>query len=239
MIFIKVGWFSCGCSSLVACKLAKPDKIIYIHVSDQNPDTLRFLHDAESILGKIIVLQSEKYKDVDDVLSHGYINGPAGAACTLQLKKRVRQKWEKENWDRHTYIWGFDSTEKKRADRIVNSMPEFDHEFPLIENNLTKADCHALCADWGIKRPIMYDFGYPNNNCVGCIKGGMGYWNKIRDDFPDVFESRAKRERSIGHSCIKGMFLDELPRGRGRCKPIVADCSIDCVNANFDLENLE
>lgn len=155
------------------------------------------------------------------------------------LKKRVRQKWEKENWDRHTYIWGFDSTEKKRADRIVNFMPEFDHEFSLIENNLTKRIVMLYVPTGGIKRPIMYDLGYPNNNCVGYVKGGMGYWNKIRDDFPDVFESRAKRERSIGHSCIKGMFLDELPRGRGRCKPIVADCSIDCVNANFDLENLE
>lgn len=239
MIFIKVGWFSCGCSSLVACKLAKPDKIIYIHVSDQHPDTLRFLYDAETILGKIIVLQSKEYKDVDEVLANGYINGPTGAPCTLRLKKRVRQKWEKENWGRHTYVWDFDSTEKKRADRIVNSMPEFDHRFPLIENNLTKADCHALCSDCGIKRPVMYDLGYPNNNCIGCIKGGMGYWNKIRDDFPDVFESRAKRERSVGHSCIKGMFLDELPRDRGRCKPIVADCSIDCVNVQSNLMNSE
>ena len=32
--------------------------------------------------------------------------------------------------------------------------------------------------------------GYNNNNCIGCIKGGMGYWNKIRVDFPEVFEKR-------------------------------------------------
>ena len=32
----------------------------------------------------------------------------------------------------------------------------------------------------------MYDLGYPNNNCIGCIKGGMGYWNRIRKDFPDI-----------------------------------------------------
>lgn len=56
----------------------------------------------------------------------------------------------------------------------------------------------------------MYDLGYPNNNCVGCVKGGMGYWNKIRVDFPEVFERRARQEREIGHSCIKGVFLDEL-----------------------------
>lgn len=31
----------------------------------------------------------------------------------------------------------------------------------------------------------MYDLGYANNNCIGCVKGGIGYWNKIRIDFPE------------------------------------------------------
>lgn len=232
---MKIGWFSCGCSSLVATKLAAPDKVIYIHIADQHPDTLRFLHDAEKLLKRdITILQSEDYSSVDAVLAEGYINGPYGAACTLKLKKRVRQKWEKEHWDRHTYIWGFDVSEKSRAERVVESMPEFEHEFPLIEHNLTKSDCHALCNDWGIKRPAMYDLGYPNNNCIGCVKGGMGYWNKIRKDFPDVFKSRAKREREVGHSCIKGIFLDQLPREVGICNPVVPSCSLDCALVEFD-----
>jgi hypothetical protein len=75
----------------------------------------------------------------------------------------------------------------------------------------------------------MYDLGYANNNCVGCVKGGMGYWNKIRKDFPDVFAQRAKEEREIGHSCIKGTFLDELEPGRGRMEQeIMEDCGIAC-----------
>lgn len=43
---MKVGWFSAGCSSLVACRIADPDEIIYIHVPNQHPDTIRFLMDA-------------------------------------------------------------------------------------------------------------------------------------------------------------------------------------------------
>jgi len=74
----------------------------------------------------------------------------------------------------------------------------------------------------------MYDLGYPNNNCIGCVKGGMGYWNKIRIDFPDVFEQRAKEERLIGHSCIKGCFLDELDPNRGRNIEIFPECGIAC-----------
>ena len=226
---MRVAWFSCGCSSLVAARLAEPDKAIYIHVSNQHPDTLRFLQDAARVLGTVEVLQSHDCISVDEVIERDrYINGPSGARCTLVLKKRVRQEWEKKNWGRHTYVWGYDVDEKARAERLVESMPEFDHEFPLIERGLTKEDCHALCEDWGIKRPMMYDLGYPNNNCVGCVKGGKGYWNKVREDFPAVFKRRAKQEREIGRSCIKGVFLDELDPKAGRGKVIVPNCSLAC-----------
>lgn len=75
----------------------------------------------------------------------------------------------------------------------------------------------------------MYDMGYSNNNCIGCVKGGMGYWNKIRVDFPEVFQRMSKLEREIGHSCIKGVYLDELDPDRGRMEDeIMQDCGIMC-----------
>lgn len=89
--------------------------------------------------------------------------------------------------------------------------------------------CHRKADKLGLKRPIMYDMGYRNNNCVGCIRGGMGYWNKIRVDFPEVFARRAKQEREIGHSCINGVFLDELDPTRGNINDeVMEDCTIAC-----------
>lgn len=82
-------------------------------------------------------------------------------------------------------------------------------------------------------RPKMYELGYANNNCVGCVKGGMGYWNHIRKDFPEVFESRAKLEREVGHSMLKdkngSVYLDELDPDRGDMNTeIMPDCGIMC-----------
>lgn len=229
---MKVCWFSTGVSSFIACYLTPDvDKIIYTHIDSQHSDSLRFLHDCEKLLGKKIeILQSTEYKTVDEVIEKKrYINGPAGAACTLELKKRVRQKWELQNGIGHTYVWGYDVNERHRAERIVESMPEFNHEFPLIKYGLTKQDCHELCERIGLKRPAMYDLGYPNNNCIGCVKGGMGYWNKIRKDFPDVFARRARQEREVGHSCINGVFLDELDPNRGDMNTeIMPECGIAC-----------
>lgn len=108
--------------------------------------------------------------------------------------------------------------------------------FSLIEKGYSKQDCHALADRLGLKRPLMYDLGYQNNNCIGCVKGGMGYWNKIRKDFPEVFESRAKLEREIGHSCINGVFLDELDPDRGRIEDeISTDCGIMCYLSLNDI----
>ena len=85
----------------------------------------------------------------------------------------------------------------------------------------------------GIKIPVMYKIGYNNNNCIGCVKGGMGYWNKIRIDFPSVFEATAAIEREIGATCLKDekgiIYLDELDPSRGDpIKEIIPDCSLIC-----------
>lgn len=229
---MKVCWFSCGVSSFLACYLAKDvDACLYTHVADQHPDSLRYLNDCEKVLGREIgILKSSLYGGVDDVIEKtGCINTPYGAACTHWLKVQVRKEWERKNFEHHTYVWGFDVTEKHRAERICRLMSDYDHEFPLIDHGLTKSQCHGWAYSLGIRRPVTYDMGYRNNNCIGCVKGGQGYWNKIRIDYPDVFERRAMQERKIGMSCINGIFLDELEPGSGKMEvEIMEECGIAC-----------
>lgn len=232
---MRVAWFSAGISSFCAAYLAKPDRIIYINVANQHPDTLRFIADAQELLQRPIEIigDMDYSQSVDECITRRkYVNGVGGASCTLFLKKRVRQEWERHNiCEDLTYIWGFDADEQARAER-TRAASEFGTEFPLIERHLTKADCHGMADSLGLKRPAMYDLGYQNNNCIGCVKGGMGYWNQIRKDFPEVFERRAKEERLVGHSCIKGVFLDELDPTRGKMQDeIMPSCSFDCLGS--------
>jgi len=238
----EVSWFSGGVSSFIACYLREDtlDEIVYIDIDDQHPDTIRFLKDCEEVLGKEITILKSPIANVENVVRKSkFINSPYGAPCTKILKKKVRQEWEKKQSEVITYVWGYDSTEQHRAKRLAESMWEYEHVFPLIEHNLSKNEVHGLLFKLGVKRPAMYDMGYKNNNYVGCVKGGMGYWNKIRKDFLEVFESRAKLEREIGASCIKGVFLDELDQNRGRLEnEIMSECGIMCeivYSRNFAL----
>lgn len=237
-----VSWFSAGCSSFIAAYLMRDslDHCVYIDIANQHSDSMRFLKDAERLLDMPIeVISSEDYASVDDVIERDrFINGQMGAPCTKRLKREVREKWERDNGvDESTvYVWGYDTSknERERAKKLERRLTYVEHSFPLIDACLTKEDVHGMCENLGIARPAMYDMGYRNNNCIGCVKGGMGYWNKIRVDFPDVFERRARQEREIGASCINGVFLDELEPDRGRIEDeVMPDCSIMCQLAQM------
>ena len=229
-----ISWFSAGVSSAVATKLASstyPDmKVMYIHIDDQHEDTIRFVKDCEKWIGiKIEILQSNLKSVNNACLQAAFINSPYGASCTRLLKKRVRKEWEYQNAGPYTYIWGYDSNEYKRAQRLQESLSEDRHLFPLIANNISKVKAHGILQKAGLKRPVMYELGYPNNNCIGCVKGGMGYWNKIRKDFPDVFEIRCQLEEKIGGRVFREFNLRDLEEGRGRdLIPIVSECGILC-----------
>lgn len=230
-----VGWFSGGVSSFVAIYLMRKDidEVIFLDINDHHDDTYRFLEECEILLDKkITILKHAVYPDVASVIKkYKYINGPYGARCTSTLKKQVRLDWEKQQTDVDVfrYVWGYDIEEKHRAERILQTSPEYEHLFPLIDNHLSKSEVHGVLQQLNLSRPAMYDLGYSNNNCVGCVKGGKGYWNKIRVDFPEKFKQMAELERYIGASCINGVYLDELLPEEGRmAKEIMPDCGMLC-----------
>jgi len=217
-----VSWFSAGVSSAISTQIAIKKyhniEILYIGVEDQHNDTHRFIKDCEAYYKTHIQTITSELKNVENAcVKSGFVNSPFGASCTRLLKKKVRLDWEALHKNESiTYVWGLDAGEKKRANRIKKSMPNFNHYFPLIEKGIEKREAHRILETMRIKRPVMYDLGYSNNNCIGCIKGGMGYWNKIRVDFPEVFKKRCKMERLIGGKVFKNFYLDELDPNKGR-----------------------
>jgi len=234
-----IAWWSAGVTSAVATKLAIDefgiDNVIpiYFAIDSAHPDNERFKNQCEDWYGREIITERapEKYKDQFDVITKDkYVNGPAGARCTMILKKRVRQRLEKE-MDYSAQVFGFEYTKKEvnRAIRFQEQYPDAKPLFPLIEHKMNKPECLYYLERQGIRRPRMYELGYNNNNCIGCVKGGMGYWNKIRQDFPESFDRMAKAERTVGNSCIKNVFLDELDPDAGRqTKIVMPDCGNFC-----------
>lgn len=238
-----LAWFSAGAASAVAAKLAvryaqSVDAFVtlaYTNPGSEHPDNERFIVDCERWIGEPVArLRSERYADTWQVWEERrYLNGPKGALCTTELKKRPRFDFERPG---DLQVYGYTVEERDRAERFRANNPDVRLWCPLIDDGLRKSDCLAIIERAGIALPVMYELGYRNNNCIGCVKGGRGYWNKIRRDFPVVFHRMATLERTIGASCINGVYLDALDEGAGRyqTEPDM-DCSLLCAATSEEL----
>jgi hypothetical protein len=230
-----LAWWSAGITSAVACKLAVnagATKIIFIETHSHHADAARFKNDCEKWYGQEIeIWNNKKWEDHFDVIeTRKFINGPKGSICTDQLKKSVREVAERYYlWKNQVFGFEYKLQEIQRAKRFKRNYPHANAIFPLIKKHITKNNAAAILLQAGIELPTMYYLGYNHNNCIGCVKGGKGYWNKIRIDFPNIFERMKNIEIEIGHSCINGKFLKDLQPDEGRGETIIApECGAFC-----------
>jgi len=208
-----VVWFSCGAASAIALQETIRQygdryrvRAVNNPVVEEDEDNLRFMCDVADWLD-IDIEQAGRslYPDSSarSVWEHRkFMSGPQGAPCTIELKKRARQEWERYNKTRWMVL-GFTVEEQGRHDQFV----KFEREdlLPvLIDAGLTKQDCYDRLLANGIEPPRMYALGYPNANCVGCVKAtSPTYWNKVRQTHPEVFADRAEQSRRIGAKLVR------------------------------------
>lgn len=235
-------WFSCGAASAAALKLTVDkygvDNVYAVNnpVIEEHHDNRRFAEDVANWVGiDIQYAINSKYPlaSVVDVFDRRKgMAFPHGAPCTVELKKRARQEWEQSNpvdW----HVLGFTVDERNRHDRFV--MTERDNVLPiLIDANMTKNNCADMIRAAGIKLPEIYGRGFPNANCIGCVKAtSPTYWNLVRQEFPEVFDQRAEQSRRLGAKLVRvkneRIFLDELdPKVKGRPLKTMPDCGLFC-----------
>lgn len=248
-----VSWFSCGAASAAATHLALNSPlphgatevvIAYCDTSKrEHPDNSRFLRDCEKWFGQeILILFNEDYPegDPDEVFRKTrYLVGPGGARCTVELKKKVRWDFQRPT---DVVVLGYTTEEyETRGPRTEEAEP-LQKFWPILhERGMTKEDCKNIVTGAGIELPAMYKLGYKNNNCIGCVKGQAGYWNKVRIDFPERFAEMSAIERELGRTICKQewskdgvrtrkrIYLDELPPDLGRyeVEPDIS-CGIIC-----------
>jgi 3'-phosphoadenosine 5'-phosphosulfate sulfotransferase (PAPS reductase)/FAD synthetase len=235
-------WFSCGAASAAALKLTldrfpgEEVRAINQPIAEEHPDNRRFLRDVAEWCGiEIEEFTASKYPTASAVdvweLRKAMVF-PHGAPCTVHLKKDARREWEVlHKPDQH--VLGFTVEERDRHDRFT--LTERENVIPvLIDAAMTKGDCGDMIRAAGIKLPAIYDHGFPNANCLGCVKAtSPTYWNHLRREFPEVFAERAEQSRRLGARLVRvdggRVFLDELhPAAKGSPMWQMPACSLFC-----------
>ncbi|AXI04359.1 phosphoadenosine phosphosulfate reductase domain-containing protein [Aquirhabdus parva] len=230
--------FSAGAASAVATKLALqqyPDALIVcVWIKEEHPDNARFRADCEKWFGRdVTIIKDEKYgSSVREVWRRErFMKSRHGAPCTRIIKRAPLDKFAMPG---DIQVIGYTADEPWRRDDWLERHPDMPILTPLIDAGLTKSDCLAMVERAGINLPEMYQLGFNNNNCIGCVKGGMGYWNRVRTHFPDDFAEIAAIQAAIGPSANlwvhggKRISLLELPVDAGRHDEPLPDCSMLC-----------
>jgi len=239
--------FSCGAASAVATKLALAQHghagivIVNAYIADEHSDNDRFRAECERWFDHpVTVLRDEKYgASVLEVWRRErYIKGPNGASCARALKRKPLTDFSLPG---DIHVIGFTAEEQDRLDSLSSTGMLI--EAPLIDANLKKADCLAMVERAGIDLPTMYKLGFNNNNCIGCPKGGLGYWNKVREVFPERYWRAAVVQADIGPGAYflldrktgGRLSLLDLPADVGRHREPEIACSFFCDMAEQDI----
>lgn len=233
--------FSCGAASAVATKLALSKygdrcEIINAFLKNEHPDNRRFLNDCQQWFGRpITVLRDEKYgADIVQVFRRKqFMKGLNGAPCSGELKRKLLDSWKKPG---DVMVFGYTVEEIDRFDDFVERNPDRPILAPLIDAGLSKDDCKAMLQRAGIELPLMYKLGYDNANCIGCVKGGEGYFRAIRFDFPEQFEELCQVQDEIGEGAYlfrnrktgERYSLRHIPAGPMRRNESLPSCSFFC-----------
>lgn len=213
--------------------------IVNAFIVEEGADNRRFADDCERWFDHpITVLRDDKYgASTKEVWRRKrFIKGPHGAPCSLELKRKLLASISLPD---DVAVIGLTVEEQDRFDDLVDRFPQIHWDAPLIRAGLSHADCLAMVHDAGLMLPLMYRLGYRNANCIGCPKGGQGYWQAIRDDFPAEFKEIMLLQESIGPGAYfmrlrsgprknERIGLRDLPPGRGnRSEPLV-NCGFQC-----------
>jgi hypothetical protein len=206
-------------------------------VAEEDEDNKRFGRDlAEWLQHPIIEHVNPKFPNASAVevwAARKAMSFPMGAPCTIELKKEARYDYERQHkidW----HVLGFTVDERKRYERFI--LTERDNVLPvLIDAGTTKQQCLTLLQVFDVEPPRVYAEGYPNANCIGCVKAtSPTYWNLVRRTRPEIFAERAKQSRELGVRLARyrneRIFLDELPKDAvGRpLKTLTIECGIFC-----------
>ena len=165
-----------------------------------------------------------KWKSIQDVwITRKSLNTATGAICSTELKRAVREKWEKDNNFKHQ-VFGFEFEPKEfnRAKGMTLNHPKVKAIYPLLMYGLTKKKCLQIISDAKIEVPLVYKLGYKNNNCfkTGCVQGGIGYWQKIQREDAIKFNAMADMEHYLTE--LKGkpvtMLKDQSNEAKAKSK---------------------
>lgn len=175
--------------------------LLFADTKMEDDDLYRFLEDAAVNVGAQLIKIADGRTPWDVMRDERIIAGGKTGAdpCSKLLKRRLLNKWQKQNCPEAINYVGLDWTEAHRVERLRERMPDRTWEAPMTEAPyLTKREMGEWLQREGICPPRLYGFGFAHNNCGGfCVKAGQAQFALLLKTLPERYLFHEEKEEEM------------------------------------------
>lgn len=143
-----------------------------------------------------------KGQDISNTIGYGWANAHA-RWCTRALKKDMTDKWKRSynrKYNLFFYI-GLAADETARLERKNNQQSNQYH--PLVDWNMTEADCLQYCYNKGFDWGGLYEY-FNRVSCWCCPLQSLAELRQLYHHFPDLWE----RLKDLDNKCWNTFRFD-------------------------------
>lgn len=186
----------------VADEHGTDDLVLLVADTNSEADDWRpFVDACHADVGGELVMLDNGGRSVWDVFDEqGFIGNSRVDICSRILKREPLRAWLEAECDpAGTVVYlGFDWTEAHRMERARPHWEPWTVAAPMMDPpHVQKAEVLDMLRERGIPVPLLYEQGYPHNNCAGaCVKAGHKQWRiLLREDRERYLEVEAWEQR--------------------------------------------
>ncbi|WP_336214316.1 hypothetical protein [Nonomuraea sp. LPB2021202275-12-8] len=195
--------------------------LLFADTRVEDPTLYDFLTAARVHLDVELVVVKDGRTPFEVFFDEHFLGNSRLAPCSKRLKQIPCRSWLEANCDPATttvYV-GIDAEEQRRLPGVVHGWDGWQVEFPMCDEPYwTKDDMLDECRKLGITVPLLYEIGYPHNNCSGlCVRAGQRQWLLTLQAFPDRYAYAEAEEQRFREEFGKDVsILRETVKGERR-----------------------
>lgn len=175
--------------------------LLFADTMIEHPDTYRFLQEAADNIGAPLVRIADGRTPFEVFRDERFLGNSRVDPCSKILKRKVLDKWKKENCDPEDTMlhFGIHWSESDRFETIQRRLAPWKCSAPLCEAPMIgMAEVHAWAEREGLRRQFLYEIGMPHANCGGgCVKMGQAGWHRAYRFNRVTFDRWEAEEQSL------------------------------------------